>query len=52
MLDHIGEHAAAERIRTALLQVLSDGRIRTRDLGGRARTTEFTAAVCRQLDAT
>ena len=52
MLDHIGEHAAAGRIRTALFQVLADGRVRTRDLGGRARTTDFTDAVCRQLDAT
>jgi isocitrate dehydrogenase (NAD+) len=52
MLDHIGEHTAAERIRTALFTVLADGRVRTRDLGGRARTTDFTDAVCRQLDAT
>ena len=52
MLEHIGEHDAAERIRAALFRVLSEGRVRTRDLGGRARTTDFTEAVCRQLDAT
>jgi isocitrate dehydrogenase (NAD+) len=52
MLDHIGERAAAERIRTALFRVLADGRVRTRDLGGRARTTDFTDAICRQLDTT
>jgi isocitrate dehydrogenase (NAD+) len=52
MLDHIGEHGAAERIRSALLKVLADGHVRTRDLGGRATTTDFTDAVCRQLDLT
>ncbi len=49
MLDHIGEAEAAERIRTALSRVLVEGRIRTRDLGGEASTTEFTEAVCRQI---
>jgi isocitrate dehydrogenase (NAD+) len=52
MLDHIGEHVAAERIRAALFRVLADGQVRTRDLGGRARTTDFTDAICRALDAT
>jgi isocitrate dehydrogenase (NAD+) len=52
MLDHIGERGAAERIRAALFRVLADGRVRTRDLGGRARTTDFTDAICRQLDTT
>jgi isocitrate dehydrogenase (NAD+) len=52
MLDHIGEHGAAGRIRTALLKVLADGHVRTRDLGGHATTTDFTGAVCRQLDLT
>jgi isocitrate dehydrogenase (NAD+) len=50
MLDHIGERPAAERIRTALGQVLAAGRIRTRDLGGEATTTEFTDAVCREIE--
>jgi isocitrate dehydrogenase (NAD+) len=52
MLDHIGECAKAERIRAALFRVLANGEVRTRDLGGRARTTDFTDAVCRELDAT
>jgi isocitrate dehydrogenase (NAD+) len=52
MLDHLGEGAAAERIRTALAQVLVDGTVRTRDLGGTASTTEFTDAVCRTLERT
>jgi isocitrate dehydrogenase (NAD+) len=51
MLEHIGEQAAAERIRRALGQVLTGGTVRTRDLGGTATTTEFTDAVCRALGA-
>jgi isocitrate/isopropylmalate dehydrogenase len=31
--------------------VLTDGVIRTRDLGGTATTTEFTDAICRQLES-
>jgi isocitrate dehydrogenase (NAD+) len=50
MLDHIGERAAAERIRAALARVLSAGAVRTRDLGGSAHTTEFTEAVCREIE--
>jgi isocitrate dehydrogenase (NAD+) len=49
MLDHIGERDASQRIRTALDRVLSEGRVRTRDLGGQASTTEFTEAICREL---
>jgi isocitrate dehydrogenase (NAD+) len=48
MLDHIGERAAAERIRGALGRVLA-GTTRTRDLGGTATTTEFTEAICREI---
>ena len=38
------------RIRAALGRVLSAGRVRTRDLGGQASTTEFTDAVCREIE--
>ena len=50
MLDHIGEQARAERIRAALGRVLADGKVRTRDLGGTATTTEFTDAICKQVE--
>jgi isocitrate dehydrogenase (NAD+) len=50
MLDHIGERERAQRIRTALTNVLKDGRVRTRDLGGTATTTEFTDAVCKEVE--
>jgi isocitrate dehydrogenase (NAD+) len=50
MLEHLGEGAASARIRAALDRVLTDGVVRTRDLGGTATTTEFTDAICRQLE--
>jgi isocitrate dehydrogenase (NAD+) len=49
MLDHIGERTPAARIREALTRVLAGGAVRTRDLGGTATTTEFTEAVCREI---
>ena len=50
MLDHIGERERAEKIRAALAKVLAEGRVRTRDLGGEATTTEFTEAICREVE--
>jgi isocitrate dehydrogenase (NAD+) len=50
MLDHLGERERAARIREALGRVLTAGRIRTRDLGGQATTTEFTDAICREIE--
>jgi isocitrate/isopropylmalate dehydrogenase len=35
----------------ALGDVLADGKVRTRDLGGRASTIQFTDAICRRLTA-
>jgi isocitrate dehydrogenase (NAD+) len=49
MLRHIGEGAIADRIMKALGDVLSEGMVRTRDLGGTASTTEYTEAICRAL---
>jgi isocitrate dehydrogenase (NAD+) len=50
MLDHIGERQRAERIRAALTRVLAEGIVRTHDLGGHATTTEFTDAICREVE--
>ena len=51
MLDHIGEHAAAARVRAALTRILMAGRVRTRDLGGDATTSAFAEALCREIEA-
>jgi tartrate dehydrogenase/decarboxylase / D-malate dehydrogenase len=45
MLDHLGEPAAAAAIVGAIEQTLSDERLKTRDLGGRANTVECGKAV-------
>ncbi|RME48335.1 MAG: NAD-dependent isocitrate dehydrogenase [Deltaproteobacteria bacterium] len=49
MLEHIGEHELANRIRQATHRVLETGGVRTRDLGGKASTKEFTEAIIREL---
>lgn len=49
MLEHIGEADAATRIRASLDRTLVEGRVRTRDLGGTATTTEFAEEIVRNL---
>jgi isocitrate dehydrogenase (NAD+) len=49
MLRHIGEGAMADRVTRAVETVLAEGRIRTRDLGGTATTTEFADAIALRL---
>jgi len=49
MLDHLNERPAARRIEAALERVYREGKHATRDLGGRATTTEFTDAVISAL---
>jgi len=49
LLDHLGEIAAAGRIRTAIVAVVRDAGIRTRDLGGAASTREFGDAVAARV---
>jgi isocitrate dehydrogenase (NAD+) len=45
MLRHIEERAAALRIEDALHKVYRDGKVLTRDVGGKSTTAEFTKAV-------
>jgi isocitrate dehydrogenase (NAD+) len=45
MLDHLGEHAAAGRVRRAVHAVLREGKKLTADLGGTAGTTEIAEAI-------
>jgi isocitrate dehydrogenase (NAD+) len=49
MLNHLGEHGIAGRIKSAYDAVLEEGRIRTRDLGGTAGTSEFADAIIGML---
>ena len=41
----------ADRIMKALGDVLAEGQIRTRDLGGHASTIQFADAICRRVAA-
>jgi tartrate dehydrogenase/decarboxylase / D-malate dehydrogenase len=45
LLEHLGEPAAAKRLMSAIERVTADPKFHTPDLGGKARTTEVTAAV-------
>jgi len=49
LLEHLGELDAARRLMQAIEQVTANPALHTRDLGGKATTTEVTQAVCRQL---
>jgi isocitrate dehydrogenase (NAD+) len=50
MLDHLGETGASRRIAAAVQRVYENSKHLTADLGGRASTLEFTAAIVRALD--
>lgn len=45
MLRHIGEREAADRIENAMLKTYEEGKVRTRDVGGDAKTDDFANAV-------
>jgi len=49
MLRHVNLGNYADLIKSALLHVLKTGKVRTKDLGGYASTTEFTLAVINSL---
>ena len=49
MLHHLGEANAARRIENALHAVYREGKSLTRDVGGKATTAEFTAAIIHAL---
>jgi len=45
MLRYVNERAAADRVERALYRTLEEGKVRTRDIGGTASTTEYTEAI-------
>ncbi|KAN0132672.1 hypothetical protein V8E53_009688 [Lactarius tabidus] len=50
MLRHLGLDHIANNIASATFRVLNDGRVKTADMGGAATTSEFTAAVIKNLE--
>ncbi len=49
MLSHIEERASAKRIEDAMLEVFSEGKVRTRDIGGTSTTDEFADAIIEKM---
>lgn len=49
MLRHLGEMEAAKRMEDALMEVFTEGEIRTKDLGGTAKTADFANAIINKL---
>lgn len=52
MLRHLGYPDAAERVETAVREVIAEGRATTYDLGGSAGTSQFADAIVDRLHAT
>lgn len=50
MLRHLGLNEEADKISKATYDVIADGSIRTRDIGGSSSTTEFTDAILAKLN--
>ncbi|HKI04534.1 MAG TPA: isocitrate dehydrogenase (NAD(+)) [Thermoanaerobaculia bacterium] len=51
MLYHMHKDEVAERVRRALREVVVNRKIRTRDLGGEATTSQFTNAIVEALES-
>jgi isocitrate dehydrogenase (NAD+) len=49
MLRHINENEAADRIEKAVHTVIAKGEVLTRDLGGTAKTRQYTEELMRHL---
>lgn len=50
MLRHLGLDDQATRISKAVYDVIADGKVRTKDMGGNSTTNEFTNAVLRKME--
>jgi len=49
MLRYLDERDAAEKIEQAMFQVFAEGKVRTRDIGGTAKTAEFANAIISKM---
>ena len=45
MLRYLGERDAAQKIEAAMLKIFKEGKVRTRDIGGQAKTAECADAI-------
>jgi len=51
MLDYLGEKEAAAKVENAVLKVLSEGKVRTKDLGGSSTTSGMSEAIASKVKA-
>ena len=51
MLDYLGEKEAAAKIEGGVMEVLREGKVRTKDLGGSSSTSEMSDAVASKVKA-
>ena len=51
MLDYLGEERAAAKIEWGVMEVLREGKVRTKDLGGLSTTSEMSAAIASGVKA-
>src|SRR5712672_961197 len=49
MLRYLGERDAANKIEAAMLSIFAAGKVRTRDIGGTAKTAEFADAIIQKM---
>jgi isocitrate dehydrogenase (NAD+) len=50
MLRYLDEREVADRVEKAMMKVFTEGKVRTRDIGGDARTDEFATAIIGAMD--
>ena len=51
MLNYLGEKRAVAKIKGAVMEVLSEGKVRTKDLGGSSTTSEMSDAITSKVKA-
>jgi isopropylmalate/isohomocitrate dehydrogenase-like protein len=51
MLDYLGEKEAAAKIENAVIKVLTEGKVRTKDLGGSSTTNEMSDVIASKVRA-
>ena len=51
MLRYIGEREAADKIESSMFAVFIEGKVRTKDIGGTAKTAEFADAIIQKINA-
>ena len=49
LIEHVGEDKAAAKILSAVKAILKEGKVKTKDMGGRYSTAEMGDAIAAEL---